>query len=112
MGGSTAASASAFFGPTPASFVTGSSFNDESVRGGTCANLPTGVRHHRDVDDATDADATPATEVVHCYHHTDRATGLRCTRCERPACWECLRPAPVGSHCLECLKEGARTTRT
>ena len=26
-----------------------------------------------------------------CYRHPNRETGLRCTRCERPACHECLR---------------------
>jgi membrane associated rhomboid family serine protease len=41
-----------------------------------------------------------------CYRHPNRSTGLHCTRCGRPACHECLRPAPVGSHCLECLREG------
>ena len=46
-----------------------------------------------------------------CYRHADRETGLRCTRCERPACYECLRPAPVGSHCLECLKDGQKAMR-
>jgi membrane associated rhomboid family serine protease len=49
--------------------------------------------------------------VRYCYRHPKRETGLRCTRCERPACWECLRPAPVGSHCLDCIAEGARTQR-
>src|SRR5438034_10922497 len=40
-----------------------------------------------------------------CYRHTDRETGRRCTRCGRPACWECLHDAPVGAHCWECLKQ-------
>jgi membrane associated rhomboid family serine protease len=44
--------------------------------------------------------SAPAT----CYRHTDRETGRRCTRCGRPACWECLRDAPVGAHCAECVK--------
>nr|WP_244970814.1 rhomboid family intramembrane serine protease [Gordonia jinghuaiqii] len=39
-----------------------------------------------------------------CYRHPDRPTGLSCTRCGRPACPECLRPAAVGQHCLECLR--------
>ena len=49
--------------------------------------------------------------VQTCYRHRDRETGLRCTRCERPACHECLRPAPVGSHCLACLKDGQKSLR-
>src|SRR5689334_7066991 len=27
-----------------------------------------------------------------------------CFRCGRPACPECLRDAPVGSHCFECVR--------
>lgn len=39
-----------------------------------------------------------------CFHHTDRETGRACTRCERPACLQCLHDAPVGSHCWECIR--------
>lgn len=46
-----------------------------------------------------------------CYRHVNRPTGLRCSRCDRPACSECLRPAAVGQHCLNCLADGRRTTR-
>jgi membrane associated rhomboid family serine protease len=42
-----------------------------------------------------------------CFHHTDRETGRRCTRCGRPACPDCLRQASVGSHCWECVREAA-----
>ncbi|MQY26995.1 rhomboid family intramembrane serine protease [Nocardia aurantia] len=45
-----------------------------------------------------------------CVRHPDRPTGLACTRCGRPACPECLRPAAVGQHCVDCLRqEGAQT---
>ena len=54
-------------------------------------------------------DADPGTTT--CYRHPKRETGLHCTRCGRRACHECLRPAPVGSHCLECLKDGQKTMR-
>jgi membrane associated rhomboid family serine protease len=46
-----------------------------------------------------------------CYRHPDRETGRRCTRCGRPACPECLREAAVGSHCVECVKAAAPSTR-
>ncbi|HEX5114793.1 MAG TPA: rhomboid family intramembrane serine protease [Pseudonocardiaceae bacterium] len=46
-----------------------------------------------------------------CARHPGRPTGLRCSRCDRPACVECLRPAAVGQHCVDCLAEGRRTTR-
>lgn len=55
-------------------------------------------------------DSQPATQPV-CFRHPDRPTGLRCTRCERPACPECLREASVGYQCVECVQEGRRTTR-
>lgn len=50
------------------------------------------------------ADA-PVTEVLHCYRHPDRETGLRCTNCNRPICAECAKPAAVGQLCPECRKE-------
>src|SRR3954470_609271 len=53
----------------------------------------------------------PTEERTTCFFHTDRETGRRCTRCGRPACWECLHDAPVGAHCWECLHE-ARPPRS
>src|SRR5215467_6308900 len=49
--------------------------------------------------------------VPACYRHAGRETYLSCTRCGRPACPECLRAAPVGHQCVECIKEGGRTVR-
>ncbi|MFC6092815.1 rhomboid family intramembrane serine protease [Saccharothrix lopnurensis] len=46
-----------------------------------------------------------------CARHPDRVTGLRCTRCDRPACPECLREASVGYQCVDCVDEGRRTVR-
>jgi membrane associated rhomboid family serine protease len=46
-----------------------------------------------------------------CVRHPDRATGLSCTRCERPACTECLREASVGYQCVDCIGATARTGR-
>ncbi len=37
----------------------------------------------------------------YCYRHPDRETGLSCTECERPICYECMTPAPVGLRCPE-----------
>lgn len=47
-----------------------------------------------------------------CVRHPDRPTGLRCARCERPACPDCLREAAVGYQCVDCVNAGRRTTRT
>ena len=46
-----------------------------------------------------------------CVRHPDRPTGLRCVRCERPACPQCLREASVGYQCVDCVAQGRRTVR-
>jgi hypothetical protein len=46
-----------------------------------------------------------------CYRHPDRATHVRCTRCNRYICPECMRDAAVGHQCAECVGEGAKSVR-
>ena len=47
-----------------------------------------------------------------CYRHHDRETHIRCQRCERPICPDCMRQAAVGFHCPECVAEGSRSVRS
>ena len=46
-----------------------------------------------------------------CYRHPQRETHVRCQRCERPICPDCMRQAAVGFQCPSCVAEGARSTR-
>ena len=55
-------------------------------------------------------DVDPA--VMYCHLHPTRETMRSCTRCERPTCSSCLRDAPVGQHCLACMKGAAPSAKT
>src|SRR5215469_16800552 len=49
--------------------------------------------------------------VPTCFRHPGRETYLSCVRCGRPACPECLRSAPVGQQCVDCIRAGNRGSR-
>lgn len=41
-------------------------------------------------------------EIQTCYRHDGRRAGVRCQRCARPICPDCMRQASVGFHCPAC----------
>ncbi|SDM10453.1 rhomboid family intramembrane serine protease [Nonomuraea jiangxiensis] len=53
----------------------------------------------------------PAEAVPTCYRHPAKETWVRCQRCERPICPDCMRDAAVGFQCPECVSEGNRGIR-
>lgn len=52
-----------------------------------------------------------APDVPTCYVHSGRETWIRCQRCDRSICPDCMRDAAVGFQCPTCVSEGARSTR-
>lgn len=59
---------------------------------------------------APSAPESPA-EAPSCYRHPGRRTYVRCNRCDRYICADCMRAAAVGHQCVECVEAGARTIR-
>lgn len=50
--------------------------------------------------------------VPTCYRHPDRETYVRCSRCERHICPDCMLSAPVGFQCPQCVAEGRKGVRS
>lgn len=55
-------------------------------------------------DTAGSQPGQPSGETLYCYNHPNRATLLRCNRCERPICNECAVLTPTGYRCKECVR--------
>lgn len=54
---------------------------------------------------------TGSPPVPICYRHPGRETYVRCVRCNRPICPDCMHEAAVGFQCPECVGAGRRTVR-
>ncbi|RIK09320.1 MAG: hypothetical protein DCC49_06915 [Acidobacteria bacterium] len=47
-----------------------------------------------------------------CAFHSDRPAWVRCTRCDRPICGDCVIPASVGQHCPACVRSAQKRIRS
>ena len=66
-----------------------------------------------EVTDGDDAgEATPdEVDAPTCYRHRDRETYVRCNRCDKYICPDCMHSAAVGFHCPDCVREGNKSVR-
>lgn len=53
----------------------------------------------------------PTTGVPTCYRHPGRESYVRCQRCGRTICPDCMNDAAVGFQCPDCVALGAKQTR-
>lgn len=46
-----------------------------------------------------------------CYRHPDRRSFVLCQRCHQTICTECQVVAPVGVHCVECVRKAQKQAK-
>jgi membrane associated rhomboid family serine protease len=66
---------------------------------------------HDEPDRPGPATGPAGAAVPVCYRHPDRETYIRCSRCNRSICPECMVNAAVGFQCPECLLDARKTVR-
>lgn len=47
----------------------------------------------------------PAPRAPRCYRHQDTETWIRCSRCDKAICPQCMIEAPVGYRCPDCMQQ-------
>lgn len=57
------------------------------------------------------SDGPAATGVPTCFRHPDRETWIRCQRCDKSICPDCMRDAAVGFQCPDCVKQANKGSR-